>query len=126
MDFPYLSFLTFFPLVGAAIILLIPNERVGTIRWTALLTTIPPLIAAICLYAAFDRNISALQFVEGPYPWIPAFHIEYFMGTDGLSLPMILLTPLICFVCILASWNITKAVKGYFALFLLLDAGSQV
>ncbi len=123
MDFPYLSFLTFFPLVGALIILLIPKEKEEVIRWTALLTTIPTLIAAIMLYAAFDTNTTSLQFIEGPYPWIPAFNIEYFMGADGVSIPMILLTPLISFVCVLASWNIKKSVKGYFSLFLMLCSG---
>jgi len=123
MQFPYLSFLTFFPLVGALIILVLPRDRHNLIRWTALLTTVPPLIAACALYANFDRTISTLQFIEGPYPWIPTFHIEYFMGTDGISMPMILLTPLIAFVCILSSWNIKKSLKGYFALFLLLDTG---
>lgn len=123
MDFPYLSFLTFFPLVGAVIILLVPKEKTHWIRWVALATTIPPLIAAAGLYLSFDRVSTALQFMEGPYAWIPAFHIEYFMGADGISMPMILLTPLICFVCILSSWNIEKSVKGYFALFLLLDTG---
>ena len=51
------------------------------------------------------------------------FNIQYYVGADGLSIPMILLTPLIAFVCILASWNIEKSVKGYFSLFLLLNAG---
>ncbi len=123
MSFPILSFLTFFPLVGALVILVLPREQRNWIRWTALITTIPPLIAAIKLYAAFDTSSAALQFIEGPYDWIPAFNIQYFMGADGLSMPMILLTPLICFVCILASWNIKKSLKGYFALFLLLDTG---
>lgn len=129
MDFPYLSFLTFFPLVGAVIILVIPKGKEELIRWTALITTIPPLAVAFKLFFAFDRTIttfqtaSSFQFVEGPYSWIPAFNIEYFMGADGASISMILLTPLIAFVCILASWNIKKAVKGYFTLFLLLDTG---
>jgi NADH-quinone oxidoreductase subunit M len=45
------------------------------------------------------------------------------MGVDGLSVTMVLLTALLCFICIFASWGINKGVKGYFALFLLLDTG---
>ena len=45
------------------------------------------------------------------------------MGIDGLSFPMILLTALLCFIGIFASWNINKAQKGYFSLFLLLETG---
>jgi NADH-quinone oxidoreductase subunit M len=123
MVFPYLSFLTFFPLVGALAILLIPKNNARAIRWTALLTCIPSLIAAFSLYGSFDTATEGLQFVEGPYSWIPAFNIEYYMGTDGLSILMILLTPLIAFICVLASWNIEKSVKGYFALLLMLTSG---
>jgi NADH-quinone oxidoreductase subunit M len=55
--------------------------------------------------------------------WIPSFNITYILGVDGLSLPMVILTALLCFIGIFVSWNINKAVKGYFALFLLLDTG---
>jgi NADH-quinone oxidoreductase subunit M len=64
---------------------------------------------------------AGFQFVE-QYPWIPSFNIEYFVGVDGVSITMVLLTALLSFLCIFASWGIDKAVKGYFALFLLLDA----
>ncbi len=121
--FPYLSFLTFFPLLGAVIIPFLPGGRDRLVKWVACLATIPPLIAAFKLFLLFDRTTSALQFVEGPFDWIPAFHIQYFMGTDGISISMILLTALISFICIPASWGINKHVKGYFSLFLLLDAG---
>jgi NADH-quinone oxidoreductase subunit M len=122
--FPYLSFLTFFPLVGAVIILFLPKEKKEWVKWTALAATIPPLIAAVKLFFIFDRSNTALQFVEGPYPWIQAFHIEYFMGIDGLAVSMVLLTALISTICIIASWEvIDKSMKGYYALFLLLDAG---
>ena len=55
--------------------------------------------------------------------WIPAYGIGYFVGVDGLSFPMVLLTALLCFLCIIASWGIKTAVKGYMALFLLLETG---
>ena len=121
--FPYLSFMTFFPLVGAVIIPFLPKGKDEWVKRIALIATIPPLIAAIRLFFLFDRSSTALQFVEGPYPWIKTFHIEYFMGIDGLSISMILLTALICAICVIASWGIDKSVKGYFSLFLLLDAG---
>lgn len=55
--------------------------------------------------------------------WIPAFRIHYFMGVDGLSLPLVVLTALLGVICLVYSWNIEKATKGYFALFLLLETG---
>jgi len=66
------------------------------------------------------NNESQFQFVEH-MAWIPAFHIEFFVGLDGLSFPMFWLTTLLGFISVIASWNIPKAQKGYFALFLLLD-----
>ena len=55
--------------------------------------------------------------------WIRAFNIEYFVGIDGLSLPLVLLSTFICVLACIASWNIEKMTKGYFALFLFLETG---
>ena len=84
------------------------------------------LILSVWLYCNFDS--STLSVMESPFTvqvsWIPKhFNIEYFVGVDGLSMPMVLLTSFLSFICILASWNIDKKPLGYFSLFLLLDAG---
>ncbi|MFQ6619001.1 MAG: NuoM family protein, partial [Fidelibacterota bacterium] len=117
-----LTWVTFFPVLGALIILLIPRDKENTIKIVAAVATGVQLWLAIQLFLAFDKTSTEMQFVEH-YTWIKSFNIEYFMGVDGLSVPMILLTALLSFICIFASWNINKAVKGYFALFLLLDTG---
>jgi NADH-quinone oxidoreductase subunit M len=57
------------------------------------------------------------------YPWIPRFSIEYFLGVDGISMPLVLLTTLLSFLAMIASWNIDRHVRGYCALFLLLETG---
>ncbi|MFQ5771292.1 MAG: NuoM family protein, partial [bacterium] len=80
------------------------------------------LLIAVWIFMNFDRGTTMMQFVE-QYKWIPSFNIEYFMGIDGLSVPMVLLTAFLSFICIFASWGINKGVKGYFAMFLLLDTG---
>jgi NADH-quinone oxidoreductase subunit M len=56
-------------------------------------------------------------------PWIPRFNIHYFLGADGISMPLILLTTLISFLALIASWKIDKFVRGYCILFLLLETG---
>ena len=117
-----LSYMVFFPLAGMLVVLVLPSGRHDLIRWVSALATVPPLILGVWLYANFDTTTTAMQFVERA-PWIPAFNIEYFVGVDGLSVSMLLLTALLSFLCIFASWNIDKGVKGYFALFLLLDTG---
>jgi NADH-quinone oxidoreductase subunit M len=114
--------MTFCPLIGAAIILVLPRAAHNLIKWTAAAATVPPLLMAIHLFRVFDRGTADMQFMIRR-PWIPTFNIEFFMGIDGVSITMVLLTALLCFICIFASWGIEKGVKGYFALFLLLDTG---
>jgi NADH-quinone oxidoreductase subunit M len=117
-----LTYMTFFPLAGMIAVLLLPSDRHNLIRWTSALFTVPPLLLAVWLYGHFDGANPGLQFVD-KVAWIPAYNIQYFVGIDGISISMVLLTALLSFLCIFASWGIDKGVKGYFALFLLLDAG---
>src|SRR5262249_19018461 len=56
-------------------------------------------------------------------PWIPRFNIDYYLGVDGISMPLILLTTALSFLAMLASWNIEKHVRGYCILFLILETG---
>jgi NADH-quinone oxidoreductase subunit M len=57
------------------------------------------------------------------YEWIPRFNIDYFLGVDGVSMPLILLTTALTFLSMIASWGITKFVRGYCMLFLILETG---
>lgn len=116
-----LTYMTFIPIAGAIVILSLPSAAHNLIRWTAAIATVPPLLMAVWLFVSFDRTQAGFQFVEH-YKWIPSYNIEYFVGVDGISITMVLLTALLSFLCMFASWGIEKAVKGYFALFLLLDA----
>jgi NADH-quinone oxidoreductase subunit M len=117
-----LTWMTFLPLVGMAVILCLPSRAHALIKQTALLFTLPPLAMGIWLFEHFDRATAAFQYVQHA-PWIESYNITYFVGVDGISVSMVLLTVLLCPICILASWDIDKGVKGYFALFLLLDVG---
>jgi NADH-quinone oxidoreductase subunit M len=122
MESTLLPWMTFIPLLGMAVILVLPRMAHNTIKWTAAAATLPQLVMAIYLFQQFDRSVSELQFII-KRPWIQAFNIEFFMGVDGVSITMVLLTALLSFICIFASWGIDRGVKGYFALFLLLDTG---
>jgi NADH-quinone oxidoreductase subunit M len=111
----------FFPIAGMAVVLCIPGSQSKLIKQVSAAFTVPPLILSVVLFMNFDRSQAGFQFVE-QYQWIPSFNIQYIVGVDGVSITMVLLTALLSFLCIFASWGIEKAVKGYFALFLLLDA----
>jgi NADH-quinone oxidoreductase subunit M len=116
-----LSWMVFFPLFGAAVVLALPGRRHDLIRIVATIATLPGLGLAFVLWRRFDPA-AGIQFVERA-PWIATYSIEYFVGVDGISITMVLLTALLSTLCMIASFGITKAVKGYFALFLLLETG---
>lgn len=122
MDWNILSWTVWMPVIGSIAILLIPREKENVIKITAAVATGLQLWLAILLWMQFDRSSSGFQFQEH-LSWIPSFNISYFLGVDGLSMPMVFLTALLSFLCVFVSWNINRAVKGYFALFLLLDTG---
>jgi NADH-quinone oxidoreductase subunit M len=117
-----LTLMTFVPLVGMLVILMLPGGNKRLIQGAAVVATAIPLVLAFVLYGQFDRAHPGMQFVQR-VPWIPAFHIDYFVGVDGLSITMVLLTALLSFICVFASFSIDKYLKAYFALFLLLETG---
>jgi NADH-quinone oxidoreductase subunit M len=110
------------PLIGIALILLIPRLSNNAIRWISVLAAAIPLLLSVALIFLFDRDEAGIQFVERA-SWITSFNIYYYLGTDGLSVTMLLLTALLSFLCVFASWGIEKGVKGYFSMFLLLETG---
>ena len=86
-----LTGIVFLPVIGILIILLLPSNRPSLIRWTSAAFTFLPLCIAAELFLLFNRNEAGFQFVE-KFSWIPTFNIHYYIGTDGLSITMLLLT----------------------------------
>jgi len=123
-----LSFMTFFPILGAVVILFIPKGREDLMRWTAAAATLVPLIIATILLLQYNTSCigvndpKSFQFLERA-EWIPGYNIFWYVGVDGISFPMVWLTTLLSFICIFASWGINKQVKGYMTMFLLLETG---
>ena len=117
-----LTWMTFVPLLGAAVIALLPAGQKQLHRYVALAFTAVPVVLAVFLMIGFDRTTTDIQY-HTQVSWISAFNIEYFVGVDGISVTMVLLTALLSFLCVIASWGIQKATKGYFSLFLLLETG---
>jgi NADH:ubiquinone oxidoreductase subunit 4 (chain M) len=117
-----LSLLIWLPILGAIVVAFIPRDKEDIIRYTSAAFTGLQFIVAIQLWRKFEPENGGMQFMER-LDWIPSLNISYILGVDGLSLPMVLLTAMLFFIGVFVSWNINKAVKGYFALYLLLDAG---
>ena len=121
-----LTLMTFVPMIGAIAILGIKASglnRPFLYKWIALACTTVCLVIAGILWAGFDPTIvNKPQFVHHAV-WIRDFNIEYFMGVDGISISLVILTALISFIACIASFNIDKKPAGYFTLFLLLETG---
>jgi NADH-quinone oxidoreductase subunit M len=127
--------ITLLPLIGMAVILMLPKSAIGPIRWIALGVTVVQIIIASMLWSAFNpalggiNDAGSFQFLTKA-TWLDLqtgvlgnVHIDFFIGVDGLSMPMILLTALVMIVATISSWSINKSHKGYFALLLLLNTG---
>lgn len=136
VTFPYLSLITFLPILGMLIILFIPKTKELAIKTVTLVMTILQLILSIVLLSKFDYNLGGIfdpksfQFIEKftwikieNFAWLGTVKIDYFLAVDGISAPMVLLTSIISVIAAISSWNINKMVKGYFLMYLLLDTG---
>ena len=118
-----LNWILWMPMIGVLGVLLIPKSKDGAIRYWSLINTIITFALSIVLYMKFDPTVPGMQeYFNVIHPWISQFNINYSLGVDGISLPMIVLTSLLFFLCVLCSWTISKSVKGYFALFLFLQS----
>jgi NADH-quinone oxidoreductase subunit M len=107
-----LSWITFIPLIGMAVILCLGKQSIAAIKGVALVATFIPLVLATIVYfGMFDTASADYQLVER-FDWIPGISAQYFVGIDGLSLPLVWLTTLLLFIAVPASFNIEKAQKG--------------
>jgi NADH-quinone oxidoreductase subunit M len=122
-DWPILSTVTFLPLVGALLILLIRDDGQGArrnIRNVALLTTVFTFILSLFIWIGFDYSVPGFQMVE-KREWLDS-GISYHMGVDGISMLFVILTTFLMPFCILASWeSIDTRVKEYMIAFLILE-----
>lgn len=120
--FPLLSILVWLPILGGVAVLALGSaERAELGKQVALGVTVLAFILSIPLYAGFDATTAQMQFVERLL-WIPRFNAEYYLGLDGISLPLVLLTTFLFPLVILAGWEVIKLRPAqYFAAFLILE-----
>jgi NADH-quinone oxidoreductase subunit M len=117
-----ITILLLIPLIGSALLLLVPRRLKGALFFLALLATGAGFVWSLKIFAAFDAARGEMQLMER-IPWMPAFGIHYIVGIDGISLFLILLTTLLMPLAILASWTVSDKVKEYLICMLLLETG---
>jgi NADH-quinone oxidoreductase subunit M len=122
-----LSFLIWFPIAGGVVLLLIgdgsdvKSSPARLMRMTALAFSALTFLASVALYTGFDNAERGMQFVER-LPWVDTFNVWYYLGVDGLSAPLILLTTFITPLVVIAGWDtIRNRPAQYFAAFLILE-----
>jgi NADH-quinone oxidoreductase subunit M len=115
-----LSWLIWLPIVGGFAVLGM-NHRATLARWVSLGISVLALILSIPLWSWFKTGTAEMQFVERA-PWISTIHAEYYIGVDGISMPLILLTTFTTVLVVIASWqNVAKRVAQYMGAFLILE-----
>jgi NADH-quinone oxidoreductase subunit M len=120
-----LSLLIIIPLLTAVAILLVPKAQS---RWVAFLGAIVQLGYSVELLLAYTHQRAAgnkaTMLFEAHYPWFKSLNIEYYVGVDGISIAMILLTAIVVLAGVLVSWNVSKLTKEFFFLIALLSMGA--
>src|ERR1051325_11450006 len=113
------------PLVGALVLLFIPNgdgRRDSLIRWLSLVVSLAVFAVTMAIWFAFDATSAEFQMVER-HAWIPAFGIDYYIGIDGISLLLVVLTGFLTPIALLSSWEgVEKNVKEFSMFILALEA----
>jgi NADH-quinone oxidoreductase subunit M len=123
----YLTLIMAIPLIGAALIATLPQNKSLLAKQFALGTTVIAAVATIAMTIKFERANTSLQFVES-YDWIKTFGIKYAVGVDGIALVLILMTALLTPIVILAGWNESEggrwSTKTFYILILVLQTMS--
>lgn len=121
-DFPILLTIVLAPVIGALVILFIPEKDERVIKITAAVATFVSLVLSIYAYVMYDKTAGGFQFIQD-FVWVERFGINLSLGVDGMSLPLVLLTAIVIFTGVFASWDMHERVKEFFIFLLVLVAG---
>jgi len=120
-DWPILSLTIWLPIIGGLLVLASGDKAANATRWTALIIAILTFLVSLPLYSGFDSGTAGMQFVERA-SWIELFKIEYYLGVDGISMPLIILTTFITIFVIIAGWEVIQYKPShYMAAFLIME-----
>jgi len=116
-----LSLLIWLPVLGGAVVVAIGNNRSEVAKWISLAISIVVFALSLGLWTGFDTTTAAMQFVENT-PWITQFNINYHLGVDGISMPLIILTTFSTVLVIIAGWQVIQnRTADYMAAFLMME-----
>ena len=122
IPFPVLSIITLAPFVGAVLIMFVARHRPLAVRLIALVSTAVSVVLSVFIFIAYEREAAGFQFYE-KIPLVPPLGISYELAVDGMSLLMVLLTSVIIFAGVFASWTVATRSQEFYALLLALVTG---
>jgi NADH-quinone oxidoreductase subunit M len=115
-----LSVLIWLPIIGGFLVMGL-GKQLEAVKWLALGVSVLTFLVSIPLWTNFQTGIATMQFVERA-PWIATIHAQFYIGVDGISMPLIILTTFTTVLIVISSWiNVAKRVAQYFAAFLILE-----
>jgi len=122
IDWPLLSLVIWTPIIGGLLLLVLAKKgKAANTRFIALFISVITFLISIPLYSNFDSTTAAMQFSEMT-PWISSFNINYHLGIDGISMPLIVLTTFMTVIVVIAGWEVIKdKVEQYMAAFLIME-----
>ncbi len=123
MNLPLLSLILFSLVAGAVILVFVPNRRPMLVRGVAAGASLIALIASFYLLYAFDYHQGGFQFIER-YLWAPSLGISFYLGVDGIAVPLVLSTSLLMFAGVFVSWHIQDRTKEFYIVLLILAAAT--
>jgi NADH-quinone oxidoreductase subunit M len=120
-DWPVLSFTIWLPIIGGLLVLGSGDKSPNLTRWLALLVAVLTFLVSLPLWSGFDPGTAAMQFEEFA-PWIPVFDVNYHLGVDGISMPLIILTTFVTVLVVIAGWEVIQyKPHQYMAAFLVME-----
>ncbi|MEA1050312.1 NADH-quinone oxidoreductase subunit M [Lamprobacter modestohalophilus] len=121
LEFPWLSLVIWLPIIGGIVVIASGEQNAELTKRIALGFALLTFVVSLPLWFGFDASTAAMQFVERS-PWLPALGVDYYLGVDGISMPLILLTTFITIFVIIAGWDvISYKPSQYMAAFLIME-----
>ncbi|WP_456379569.1 NADH-quinone oxidoreductase subunit M [Thiolapillus sp.] len=120
-DWPILSAVIWLPVLGGLLVAFSGDRAPNVSRWLALVVAVLTFLLSLLLYTGFEMNTAAMQFQEN-IPWIESFQVNYHLGVDGISMPLIILTTFITILVVIAGWQVIQYKPSqYMAAFLIME-----
>lgn len=119
--FPLLSLIIWLPIIAGLIVFVMSDRNLRAVRWVALVGSVAGFLVTLPLYSEFDASVASMQFVEQSV-WFERLNVYYYLGVDGISMPLIVLNSFMTPLVVIAGWEVIREkVSQYMGAFLIMS-----